>query len=268
MVLPSVLVARTLARQPDTLIYLWNGKVILRDTVSTSSSDMVRIFDTTWNAMIVYGSVTDARDGKMYRTVRIGSQTWMAQNLNYAGAGVCPDASGARDTLLRALDGCSAFGRLYPWAAAVGLADSCNTKLCSLLVAKRQRGICPVGWHVPSDAEWQTMEMAAGMSPTEAEAWLWRGKTVGVALKASFGWFKPLVPGTDLYGFRVVPAGEYVFGTDTTLFLGSLAIMWTSTEAEAAKAIHRNFIDDDAKVYRYTIFDKSAGLSLRCLQDD
>ena len=84
-----------------------------------------------WNESINYSVIVDQRDGKIYRATKIGNRKWMAENLNYSGAGKCYRDENAY---------CEVYGRLYTWYD-LGI-DSIN-----------DRGICPSGWHVPSDKE-------------------------------------------------------------------------------------------------------------------
>ena len=101
-----------------------------------------------------YGSVTDD-NGKTYRTVEIGTQTWMAENLAFDrdGSKVCYDNSNL-----------SKYGRLYNWATAMALPSNCNTNTCT--VQPKHRGICPSGWHIPSDDDWSVLVNYAGGSNT------------------------------------------------------------------------------------------------------
>jgi uncharacterized protein (TIGR02145 family) len=114
------------------------------------------------------GSFTDIRDGKVYKTVKIGNRTWMAENLNYeAESSKCyynDPANGQK------------YGRLYDWETA--------------------KRACPPGWHLPSDAEWQELVDFAG------------GKEVaGTELKSASGWDSN-GNGTDDYGFSALPGGD------------------------------------------------------------
>ncbi|MBR6379027.1 MAG: fibrobacter succinogenes major paralogous domain-containing protein [Fibrobacter sp.] len=113
-------------------------------------------------------ALTDSRDGQTYKTVKIGSQIWMAENLNYGTENsYCYDNNVAN---------CSKYGRLYTWAAAMTA--------------------CPSGWHLPSNIEWETLFTSVG------------GKsTAGTKLKSTSGW-PDNGNGTDAYGFSALPAGH------------------------------------------------------------
>ena len=110
---------------------------------------------------------TDNRDGKVYRTVAIGTQTWMAENLNFAAEGSkCYENKDAN---------CAKYGRLYSWETA--------------------RKACPAGFHLPSDDEWAALENSVG-----------RRTMAGAKLKSSSGWANN-GNGTDEYGFSALPGG-------------------------------------------------------------
>jgi uncharacterized protein (TIGR02145 family) len=114
-----------------------------------------------------YSSFTDPRDGKVYKTVKIGNQIWMAENLNYdAPSSKCYNNDPAN---------AEKYGRLYDWNTAMKF--------------------CPPGWHLPTDAEWDILMNAVGGK-----------RTAGKHLKAKFGWFDN-GNGLDTYGFSALPGG-------------------------------------------------------------
>jgi uncharacterized protein (TIGR02145 family) len=150
------------------------------------------------------GSVTDARDGKTYETVKIGNQWWMAENLNYnTGNSWCYGDAGAN---------CDTLGRLYSWNAA--------------------QNACPSDWHLPGDEEWKILEMVLGMSQEQTDAVGSRGTDQGTQLKKG---------GTS--GFDVLFGGfREPGGTFTTL--GTGATFWTSTDAGGSDAWYRGLSTD------------------------
>ena len=131
---------------------------------------------------VIYGTMTDSRDGQTYKTVRIGSQVWMAENLNYA-------ASSDSWCYNNEASSCSRYGRLYDWQTA--------------------KSACPESWHLPSDGEWTTLTDTA-LSPS----------TAGFELKSTSEWNNS-DNGTDAYGFRALPAGyRFIDGTFIGGFAG------------------------------------------------
>jgi uncharacterized protein (TIGR02145 family) len=191
---------------------------------------------------------TDARDGHVYKTVVIGTQTWMAQNLNFT-----PASSGDSSWCYGGVaSNCTKYGRLYQWPAAMGLAAIYNTTLRGGSDVKHQ-GICPSGWHVPNDAEWTKLTDTTLAS-----------STVGMKLKANNTLWSSNT-GTDDYGFSVLPAG-YRNYDGSFIDLGGYANFWSASEYDASYAWYRYFSYDNALVRRYDNV-KSDGFSLRCLED-
>jgi len=133
----------------------------------------------------------DSRDSTTYNKVTIGTQTWMAENLNY-------NANGSKcygdDTGGDSRSYCVKYGRLYNWDTAM------NNSASSDAVPSGVQGVCPDGWHLPSRAEWNMLTTAVG-----------GGKTAGTKLKAAIGWNDPAGTsgsnGTDDYGFSALPGG-------------------------------------------------------------
>jgi uncharacterized protein (TIGR02145 family) len=170
----------------DTLIYSYNGKVFLRDTIAESRTGIVRFCDTNASPNHIYGWFVDSRNGRLYRSIKIGSQIWMAQNLNFVTSNSWL-AWNKKDSTIK-------YGRWYSWAGAMGLDDSCHSKVCSSVVKPKQQGACPAGWHVPSNAEWDTLFANVGGRDS-----------AGTKLKSSRGWLRQ--NGTDAFGFGLLPAG-------------------------------------------------------------
>lgn len=190
------------------------------------------------------GSVSDGV--RSYQTIKIGAQTWMAENLSFAGAGGKIGACYGNST-----DSCLKYGRLYTWAEVMNGTPSSTTG--------KVQGICPLGWHVPTDAEWSEL-----VTTVEADSRV--GKSLGgQALKSITGW-NGTRGGTDLFGFKALPAGMMDSdGTFTTS--GASALFWTATEYASAPtyyAWYRNI--DYSFVYRGQQ-SKSIGHSLRCILD-
>ena len=176
-----------------------------------------------------------------FRTVTIGTQTWMAENLNCnVGGSKC-------------YDNCAKYGRLYDWSTAMALPASCNSGDCSSQIQSKHRGICPAGWHIPSDVEWDVLVKFAGGS-----------STAGTKLKATSGWYDD-ENGTDDYGFSALPGG---YGNSGGSFndVGYNGNWWSSTEGSAFSAYSRNMYNYNSKVRRYDGL-KSYLYSVRCLQD-
>ena len=199
------------------------------------------------------GSMTDSRDGKTYRTVKIGDQVWMAENLNYETVNSrCYDDDPAN---------CAKYGRLYTWAAAVGKdVAACGYGYECGLGSGDIRGACPKGWHLPSKAEWEALIVAVDGSITEYTS----SKTVGTKLKSVTGWSSN-GNGTNAFGFSALPAG-YRGGNGNYYREGNGARFWSSTEGSSDVAYGMDLY------YNYDLarlgnLSKLYGNSVRCLKD-
>ena len=227
-----------------------------------------------------YGTLTDDRDGQTYKTVKIGEQWWMAENLNYAYTGVPlkyvlprdPNLVYYSDSTSWCYDNyaanCAKYGRLYTWAAAMdsagiipgNTANGCGYgEICNLGNVK-VRGVCPEGWHLPSIDEWDTLLTAVG---GEAKA--------GKMLKSTKGWndyygyYVTSGNGSDSYFFSALPAGGRNltgdFGSE-----GNRATFLSSTESLSDNAYYM-YLDYSDDVARLSDYNKNYGFSVRCLKD-
>ena len=176
--------------------------------------------------------------------VTIGSQVWAKKNLNCDVEGSkCYDNNS---------DNCTKYGRLYDWATAMALPASCNSSSCSNQVNNPHQGICPSGWHIPSDEEWTALTNHVGT-------------TAGTKLKADSDLWSSNGKGTDEFGFSALPGG---YGNSSGGFdlVGNYGYWWSATEINANVAYRRGMNYDFDGVLR-SLYDKSTLYSVRCVQD-
>ena len=219
------------------------------------SSSIDKLKESFFNPDIDYGSMTDSRDGRVYRTVKIGEQTWMAENLNYAIA----NGSFCYGNVS---SNCAKYGRLYTWAAAIdsvklyddGDGVDCGYgKTCKM--PEKVQGACPGGWHLPSNTEWSTLFTTVG------------GKSMaGKMLKSQSGWYKD-GNGSDSVGFAAQPAGRIIYNTGAFNRLGSLADFWTASGGDSEKFAYAVFLDYDWDRAAQNNVNKVYGHSVRCVKD-
>lgn len=200
------------------------------------------------------GTMTDSRDGQVYKIVTIGKQVWMAQNLNYE-----TDASYCYKNQS---DNCNKYGRLYTWADAMDSAGAWSSngaecgyaKTCSPIYPVR--GVCPKDWHLPTYNEWQSLFSAVG------------GRSgAGLMLKSVSDWLNG-GNGTDEFSFTVLPAGNgltYGSGIDE----GKYARFWIPTERKGDERLNADYVyftsSSDNAIS--ASLPKSYAFSIRCVKD-
>ena len=183
-----------------------------------------------YNPAISYGTLKDGRDGQVYRTVQIGEQTWMAENLNFdynvgTAASYCYNNS---------KDSSAKYGRLYTWSAAMDSAAifSDGGKGCgygaTCTVNGKVQGVCPAGWHLPDTREYEALAFYVEFQTTD---------DAGYVLKATSGWRSHngvSGDGSDEFGFGALPAGYGSVGRNEFEFYGVLLYtdFWTSSSSE------------------------------------
>ncbi len=205
----------------------------LKDFAATPSSSSIPVSSSTGVALssssanFPYVMITDSRDGIQYRTLEIGTQTWMAENLNYtppSGNSWCYKDSTAY---------CTTYGRLYDWAAAMSA--------------------CPTGWHLSDSTEWAILGAAVGGI-----------STAGTVLKASSALWKQN-SGTDDYGFSGLPGGLHVGATFGSV--GSYGYWWTATRYGATSLAYGPWMSGANPDFRLSYDGQANGYSVRCLKD-
>jgi len=183
-----------------------------------------------------YGKLTDTRDSKTYKTVEIGTQIWMAENLNYnatSGKSYC-------------YDNCEPYGRLYEWSTAITA--------------------CPSGWRLPSDADWNVLMKFINPSCSDNKDCA----GAGTKLKAISGWNSyegKSGNGTDDYGFSALPGGQ---GNDDGTFfrVGNGGTWWSSSEFDSgSNYAHYRTMGSGSENVIYSGYVKWVGYSVRCVKD-
>ena len=201
----------------------------------------------------------------MYKTVTIGTQTWMAENLNYAYTGVEYNyGSYTSDSTSWCYENkasnCDKYGRLYTWSAvmdsaaqfSVNAGTQCGYgKTCT--PNSPHRGICPEGWHVPTNEEYSTLYTYIGGT-----------STAGSLLKSASGW-NGSGNGSDKYGFSVLPAGLWYYGGNF-YDEGDGAYLWSASELDSYGAWSQDFLYNNGYADQGLSY-KNNGQSLRCLKD-
>jgi uncharacterized protein (TIGR02145 family) len=197
--------------------------------------------------------------GYDYTTVLIGEQCWFAENLrneNYDNGDAIPSnlsdsdwgntTSGATAVYDESASNLETYGRLYNWYAV-----------------DDERGLCPSGWHVPTDGEWMTMEMALGMSESAANGTGWRGMDQGTQMKTTYGW-NGGGNGTNSSGFSGLPGGAR--GSSGNFYGAGGDGYWWGSSPDGSSAWDRYLDDYYEGVYRNLINPRS-GFSVRCVRD-
>ena len=215
-------------------------------------------------------------NGNIYRTVKIGEQTWMAENLKvtrYPDGTPIPHVRDHHEwfELNRESEGyCTyenvyangnTFGALYTWKTATWRMDSSD------LVPSGVQGVCPDGWHLPSDGEWKQLERYLGMSKEEVEMENWRGTVEGGLLKkpGTGYWRSPNSGATGESGFNALPGG-YRHGSGEFIGLGETARFWSASKQCYSYGWFRSFDFDKASVNR-DFEGVYRGHSVRCIKD-
>jgi len=195
--------------------------------------------------------LTDARDGKTYNTVLIGTQCWFAQNLN-VGAKILGSSGQINNGIIEKYcyndedNNCTFYGGLYQWDEAMQYSTKEGAK-----------GICPTGWHLPANAEWTTLTTFLGESVAGGKL-----KEAGTA-----HWISPNTGATNSSGFTALPGGARADNGGFSA-LASDAFFWSSSQGDATYAWLRDVFYDSERVYQYyNNYNKMYGFSARCIQD-
>jgi uncharacterized protein (TIGR02145 family) len=235
---------------PGTVYYV---RAYATNSAGTAYGNQQTLTTTTANSIfnpnLTYGTMSD-NDGNTYKTIQIGTQTWMAENLKttkYRNGNVIPTnlsntdwentSTGAYAVYNNDAANNTTYGKLYNWYAVI---DS--------------RNLCPTGWHVPSDGEWTTLENYLGAS------------AAGYKLKSTSTLWNSNSGATNESGFSCLPGGLRTLAPGSYSYIGNYGIWWSSTENLAEGAWFRSLYYSDGGIGR-SYNTKLYGYSVRCLRD-
>jgi len=239
------------SKEASLSIMNYNRKDAYRTTMDKNSSMAVRCLQDNDNPPISFPLVP-CKEG----TVQIGDRVWQKCNLN-----VVPTGENGAATKSACYDNkdsnCALFGRLYDWATAMALPDSC-TKRRDCFEQKdrfKRRGICPSGWHIPSDDDWDSLRDAIG-----------RDSTLSKKLRATSGWDGyGNSNGEDTYGFAALPGGFRSDNSSSFYNIGESGYWW-STLATSSYSYYF-FISNSYVTFTGTEKPNPNFYSVRCVQD-
>jgi uncharacterized protein (TIGR02145 family) len=208
-------------------------RCLMDGTISETSSTSTKPTSSN-NLSVVSDTLIDSRDGQVYRTVKIGYQWWMAENLNYETEGsYCYNDSA---------EYCAKYGRLYTQDAVKN--KGCATQLC--------RGICPEGWYLPNDDDFAVMRDVVN------------SYLLTYKLKSTYGWYNDL-NGTDDYGFTALPAG---FRDENGAYdeIGKRAIFWRLNEYAVFRVFNLYYDQGRSAIQLENFYKRDYALSVRCVK--
>jgi len=230
-----------------------NGQIAVTSGNSCGNSAAASL---SVSATVCFGATfLDSRDNTTYTTVEVGQQCWMRENLRYlpavsnmstTGSTTAPHYyvygyNGTSVTTAKAQSNYITYGAMYNQPAAVAA--------------------CPSGWHLPTDAEWKTLEITLGMSPTDANLTSWRGTDQGTQLKTS-AW-----NGTNSSGMTMLPGGRrYNSGSFITYGLGQWSYWWAADDETPGNTWARRLESGNAQFWRASR-EYDYGLYIRCVRN-
>ena len=208
------------------------------------------------NETKVYGKLVDDRDGKIYRTIEIGEQIWMAENLNYSGGIESSDLEGW--CYNNEPENCEKYGRLYAstYNLSVSVSDLYGSYeeyesdlTCSLYPANAQ-GFCPNGWRLPNVEDWEELYAFA------------EGDYSSIQAKGFDNWYNA----TDKYGFSALPAGSKYVNESFFYSLGEIGAFITYPETTTDVGSDWWSLGERCQFHINSALGN--GYSVRCIKDD
>ena len=210
------------------------------------------------------GTPTVTYEGQVYNTIQIFSQCWLKENLNVGTMIPGIQHMSDNDTIEKYCydnepDSCTKYGGLYQW-----------DEMMQYATQQGVQGICPPGWHIPTDEEWKVLEGAVdseyGIGNQEWDDKFYRGFDAGKNMKTTSGWYFG-GNGTDLFGFSGLPGGYRSYSGNFG-GLGGNGRWWSATGGTNGNAWYRRLSYDYDRVARNNYGHNGSGFSVRCLKDN
>jgi uncharacterized protein (TIGR02145 family) len=209
--------------------------------------------------VIETSTVTDV-DGNVYRTVKIGNQWWMAENLEVTRFN---DSSLVTFISVNSLN---SDWQNSAEASYTSLNDGQHGYLYNFSVVVDTKNIAPEGWHVPTDEDWKILEREIGLSVEETQLLGWRGTTEAEKLTALYSedWPGSVLIGTDEFGFNAKPGGCRVFNGES--YNDGMAFWWTAS-TNGNEGWYRYIDANQTRIFRQHTY-KGYGMSIRCVKNN
>ena len=245
----------------DTLLYIGYANGLQSGMLNAPEASETYTFQFATNIPCP-GTPTVTYEGQVYNTIQIFSQCWLTENLN-----VGTMIQGTEDMTDNGImekycydnqpDSCAKYGGLYQW-----------DEMMQYTIQQGAQGICPQGWHLPTDEEWKVLEGAVDSQYGIGDnTWdisgTGRGYDVGTNLKTTSGWLA--YNGIDLYGFSVLPGGRCEHDGSFSS-MGEFGLIWASTEYSNLYSRFRSFAYLGPASSR-GVWSKTYGYMVRCLKD-
>jgi uncharacterized protein (TIGR02145 family) len=235
-----------------TLLLLFSckkkGVIIIKDKSSTKVNSTI-----LFNPSISYNEISD-HEGKVYKSVQIGNQIWMAENLSVS---TFQNGDSIPTTTPYDKDIASEISALYQWVYNGDQIFLPNYgRLYTWNVVTDKRGVCPTGWRMPTEKDWDLLVQFVGGESVAG------GK---LKEKDTLHWFPPNSYASNSVGFTGLP-GYYRNDKLKRHTIGHEAYFWTSTEYDATTSFCYGFSNESSYI-DYTQFPKNRGLSVRCIKE-
>lgn len=242
----------------------------ISSSLTSSSSAMLSsssALSSSSTGGLSYGSLYDSRDGQSYKTIVIGSQTWMAENLNYGTMIYHSNLQAPAQKFCRGdIDSnCSKYGGYYQWHTAMGISLPSESSPYTVPTSGNIQGICPVGWHIPRPLDWYNLGLNVGNNTYPGTMM----KLNNTGYNNTYGWDAQTYNYGNPSGFSAYPAGRLIRINSGTVYfesLGSMALFWVA-ELQDMRSAYARYLSSDSPNLSFYPENMQSGLQVRCLKD-